>query len=498
MEKLKADIVVIGTGGAGMAAAITAADGGAKVIVFEKRPFPGGNSNTPMGLGAVEEKMRDQAFLTHMELYHFRPNAALVRAFINEQEGTIEWMKQQRVDNLIEMGTGMRFPENAFTYFPKRYQVGSNFYFLKPRGRGHGGAPMIKTFVERAKEKGVEIHLATPVKKILKDGDLISGVIAEDKSGESIEVSAKAVVIATAGYGDDKEMVKKYDGFEVGHSQEGNKGDLFMLMPDARMTGDGIKMAWEVGAAHGSMGFQLVYAVPGPGILGSMPWINLNQIRLIQGQPYLWINQLGERFINEESAKYVLMANAIAGQKNKCAYLIFDGMTKKHLEEEGADYIHPVFSDQKAIDLDGQVKKCLELGNKNVFMADSLEELANQMDVKPDVLQETVNEYNQLCEKGHDDQFAKNPAYLRPVKEPKFYAFRNALYTYGTMGGIKINGKTEVLNKELEVIPGLYAAGDCTTGELYGDPPFAGLATITFALNTGRIAGKNVIKYIGK
>ena len=218
------------------------------------------------------------------------------------------------------------------------------------------------------------------------------------------------------------------------------------------------------------------------------------------GQPHLWINQHGERFVDESltgNGHYV--GAAIARQKDRNSYSILDRNIAKHYEEYGVAHVSYMNPDKlKVVDLEGAVKEAIDAGAKTIFMADSLAELAKKMGINPDALQKNVDEYNQFCEKGYDDQFAKNSAYLRPVKEPKFYAFRNALYTYGTMGGIKINGKTEVLDKEFEVISGLYAAGDCTTGELYGDPPFAGLATITFALNTGRIAGKKVLKYIGK
>ena len=117
------------------------------------------------------------------------------------------------------------------------------------------------------------------------------------------------------------------------------------------------------------------------------------------------------------------------------------------------------------------------------------------------MLKTTVREYNRCCEKGHDDLFAKNPRYLQPVKKPKFYAFKIIPIAYGTVGGIKINEKAEVINAADEAIPGLYAAGDCANGAisynfwlaftLRGNPS-------SFALNTGRIAAENALKLINK
>jgi fumarate reductase flavoprotein subunit len=123
------------------------------------------------------------------------------------------------------------------------------------------------------------------------------------------------------------------------------------------------------------------------------------------------------------------------------------------------------------------------------------------MVIEPDALQKTVDEYNRFCEKGHDDLLAKDPKFLRPVKVPKFYAFRIMPSAYGTLGGIKVNERMEVLNKEQDVIPGLYAAG-YDANIMYGDTPdynhlkLAGSAC-GFALNSGRIAGENAARYIG-
>jgi fumarate reductase flavoprotein subunit len=113
----------------------------------------------------------------------------------------------------------------------------------------------------------------------------------------------------------------------------------------------------------------------------------------------------------------------------------------------------------------------------------------------------TIDEYNKCCEKGHDDLFAKDPKYLRPMKQPRFYAFKIRDAAYGTVGGIKINERAEVVDTEDEVITGLYAAGDYAAGALAYDFALVHAlqgSTISFALNTGRIAGENAVKYSGK
>lgn len=474
-ETLKADIVVIGAGSAGMAAAVNAADGGAKVIVLEKMPFPGGASNLAMAVFNPDSKKTNEVFRELMEFSHWRANARLVRAYVDKAVSNREWFTQHGVEMIPSESAGMSGVQ------------------LKAEGQGHGGASMVKTLVARAKENGADIRLSTPAEKLILEKGRIAGVIAKDKDGKPIQVNAKAVIIATGGFVNNKDMLREYTGFS---------GDELFLMMDLKLTGDGIRMAWEAGAAKEGLGVHMIYNVPGPGIVGDMPWMAKNQVRVIQMQPHLWVNQRGERFFDEGAARNTTYTgNAIARQKGRCAYLIFDGSIRKKMEV-GFDNAYGVFPGMgKLVDLDSQMKGLQESGNRNAFMADSLEELARKMQIDPNVLKETVAQYNRFCEKGHDDLFAKDPKFLRPVKEPKYYAFRVVPSAYGTFGGIKVNEKMEVLNQEQDVIPGLYAAG-YDAHIIFGDTPdydwkVSG-SGLGFAVASGRIAGESVLKYLGK
>ena len=258
-------------------------------------------------------------------------------------------------------------------------------------------------------------------------------------------------------------------------------------------------MAWEIGAAKGRIGIPIWPHVPGPGVIGNMPWLMLSQVRIIQEQPYLWVNQDGQRFMNEEVIPGRLTAgNLIARQPGKCAILIFDDDTRRHLEEENIDKIYFIFPAKTLTDIEGDMRRLISLGNKHVFIADTLDELARQAGINPTSLQQTITEYNRYCEKGYDDQYAKDPQYLRPVKKPKFYGLRVFNTAYGTSGGLNVNGKTEVLNSEGEIIPGLYAAGDIILGEYSGDMVNQGIQSFGFALTTGRMAGKSALEYLRK
>jgi fumarate reductase flavoprotein subunit len=227
------------------------------------------------------------------------------------------------------------------------------------------------------------------------------------------------------------------------------------------------------------------------------------QIEFIAAQPDLWVNPRGERFCDEGIAFYdTSVGNANARQKEGFTYSLFDESIKAYVIEKGID--RGVGMDNppgtRPVDFDKELNAAVEKGSTEVFVADSIEELAGKMGVNPTVLKTTVLEYNGFCEKGHDDFFAKDPRYLRPLKGPKFYAVKARTVFLGTLGGIKINHKMEVVDKKGKVIPGLYAVG-FDAGGMWGDSYSirnSSGASAGFATNSGRIAGKNALKYIGK
>ena len=478
MNKLEADVVVIAAGASGLAAAVSAAEAGAKVIVFEKRSATGGTGNMGMGLFGVESRLqklkqmgptRDEAFKIFMDYTHWRVDARLVRAYIDKATTTIGWLER----------LGVEFVEPA-AYFP-----GGHFtwHLIKP-AKGQPGpmasATMIRILTDRAKEMGAQIFLKTPVKKIVKQGDRVTGIMAGDSSGGSIQANAKAVIIATGGFGDNPDMIKKHTGYEWGK-------DIFSFRIPG-LTGDGIRMAWEVGAAPTEMTMEIIYGMPGE--LDPAIYMTFRQ-------PHLMVNLLGERFIDEGvMPNTTFTGNAISRQKNRSSFLIFDENIKRHMETVGYDEVSVVFPLTKVENLDALIKQAIDKGYKDIFVAGSLDELAAQTGIAPEGLKRAVEEYNGFCERGFDPVFNKKHKLLRPIKTPRFYAARHFPGAYGTLGGIKINHRTEVLNKDWEKIAGLYAAGTdaCT---IYGDSYVFVLPgnTMGFAVNSGRIAGENAAAY---
>lgn len=474
------DVAVIGSGATGLAAALTCAEGGKRVIVFERQRSLGGSSNFFYGTFAVESEMqrtryitysRDQAFKNIMEYSHWRANPRLVRAIVDESGPTITWLLEAGVPFV---DARINFPDAPMTYHVVKGQ----------------GAAMVRVLSEKAKEKGVLIRPATPVTKILRRGDRITGVVADD-NGQPFEVAAKAVVVASGGYVNNKDWIRKYSAFELGVT-------LFPAGNVDKM-GDGIRMAWEVGAAEEGLGVLELYRV-GP-VGPDFPM--MGQLEFIPAQPDLWVDQKGGRFCDESIAFSETSAgNANARHKEGYTYSLFDESIKRLILDKGIergvgeDYLPGT----RPMDFDKEAQAAFERGTQEMFAAGSVEELAAKMGADPRILKATVDEYNGFCKKGHDDLFAKNPRYLRPLLGPTFYAVKARTICLGTLGGIRINHRMEVTDKQDRPIPGLYAGG-YDAGGMYGDSysirDSSGLSS-AFAVNSGRIAGKQILRYLAE
>jgi fumarate reductase flavoprotein subunit len=474
MKRMEADVIVVAAGAAGLAASIAAAESGAKVIAFEKASTTGGTGNMGMGLLGVESRLqrlkslgptKDEAFKLFMDYTHWQVDARLVRAYLDKAATTIDWLE--------EMGVEFMDP---CAYFPGGQPT---WHIVKPGGEGCA-SNMYRILTQRAKEIGVQILLRTPAERLIKQGDGIAGVVAEDRSGEPIEARTKAVIIATGGFGDNPQWIKKHTGYEWGRDLQSFR------IPG--LVGDGIRMAWEVGAARTEMSMELIYLMPG----------ELNpEIAETFRQPHLLVNLLGERFMNEGiMPNSAFTGNAISRQKDRTAFLIFDEDIKRHMERVGFDSYHLVFPFTKVSNLDALMEEAFDSGYQDLFVADSLEELADKTGIDPDGLKATVDEYNGYCAGGFDPIFNKSHRLLRPIKTPRFYAGKQLPGAYGSLGGIKINHRTEVLDKNWTRIPGLYAAGTDACS-IYGDTYVFVLPgnTMGFAVNSGRIAGENAAEY---
>jgi len=477
-QTVETDVVVIGSGGAGLAAALTAAEAGVKVTVCEKQRSLGGSSNFFEGTFAVESDLqrkkyitysRDEAFKNFMEYSHWRADPRVVRVFVDESAATIAWLQQQGVE-FIDVTVLM--PDTPRTY-----------HIVKGAGEA-----LVKTLASSAKGKGVELRLGTAVTKILKETGRITGVIVE-QDGEQTVINCRAVVIASGGYANNETWIKKYTGFDL---------DVNMIpIGNVDKMGDGIRMAWEVGAAEEGMGVLEMYRIGPMGPEFPMK----SHLQVVGVQPDLWVNYLGERFCDESVSFYDTSAgNVSAFYKEGYTFTLLDESIKQLIMDRGVDrnMAQENPPGTRPVNFDKELNAALQIGSTEVCAADSVEELAEKMGVDPAILAATVAGYNSFCEKGHDDLFAKDPRYLRPLKTPRFYAIKCRTVLLGTLGGIKINHRMEVVDRKGKIIPGLYAGG-MDAGGMWGDsyPIREGNGSSSaFAINSGRIAGKNLLQYL--
>jgi fumarate reductase flavoprotein subunit len=498
MKKLEADVIVIAAGASGLAAAISAAEQDASVIVFEKGSTAGGAANMGMGPLAVGSHYQrsqmvdfttDEAFQLFMNYTHWRVDGRLVKKYLDLSANTIEWLEDMGVEFL-----------GAFKYFEKSqptWHIIKAFGSNRPAERA--GSVMVKAMTDRAEELGVKFHFQTPVKKLVTEGGKVTGVIAQGANGEEIQAECSCVIVATGGFGDNPQMIKEHIGFDWGK-------DLFSFRIPG-VTGDGLKMVWEAGGGKTEVSMEMTYNTPGVTDV-------FKTLSETMRQPNLMVNLEGKRFFNEELLNNtVYTGNAVSRQTGRCAFTIIGDSVLEHYRKHGLDYItfhHSIKTIEKwdkelADYLKGETQTSVELGAlqkdehkavQSMIVADSIEELAEETGISAKNLQNTIDEYNSICNK-YDPFFNKNSKYLLPIKGPKYYAAQHYPAGYGTLGGIKVNDNLQVMTDKGSIIPGLYSCGTDACS-IFGDSYCFIMPgnTMGFALNSGRIAGKSAVDYI--
>jgi fumarate reductase flavoprotein subunit len=493
-SKLKADVAVIGAGPGGLPAALHAAELGLSVCLFEKLNKTGGARNGGMGpFGAgthIQEKYgiknctTKDAFDYLMNFNHWKIDARLASEYINSTAFTVKWLEDQGLSYTPMTGGvdgAVAMMESGYMHSFARHPDYPNEFFAA-----------CSLLTDRAKaNKNIRIFLETPAKKLIKTGNAVTGLIAQDKNGNEIQVEAKAVIIATGGFSGNPEMIKKYTSYTYNR-------DLFATFEMPNLSGDGIRMAWDVGAARSEMMMGVYKGIP---IYGG-PGGTKNEWSIL-ANPNLMVNLEGDRFLNEAMSDRYMMGNAIHRQTNGCGFMMFDSTiadiyrNQKSETESGGP---PGMSSQFAApinDVDKIVAEAKKLNYPYVFAADSLEGFCKYTGIDLNGLKTTIAEYNSFCKAGKDPIFYKEASNLLPLNGPKYYAVKFCCDSFGGVGGIKINHKTEVLNTTLRPIPGLYAGGhDANT--MYADtyPAYHSGNFSSFAYTTGLMAAKNAAQYI--
>lgn len=505
---LDTDIVIIGAGGAGLAAAASAGEHGASVVVLEKMSATGGNTRLGEGTYNVAdpelleatgakttadlEKEVEEAIAVSTDDEKY---AALIAAVKQDYEAWKEsgtdtlfdsasWHALQTyigggeigdldlisafatgaVDSLewLEKDIGVPFKEDyIFMAIGGKWQRGHQIDLIKATGTegDNGGNVYITLLEENAVKSGAEIYTDADVTTILMDDNgRACGAVAERSDGSTITVNAsKAVILTTGGYAANSELVYKY-----------SNGAITTQMTSCAVssTGDGLELAETVGANLIDLDQIQVHPLGDP--INDCGCVAQFVGNWLSAQYYMFVNKEGSRFVKEDGTRYE-MSMAELEQTDDQMWLIVD-------------------SSQIAGDSSRTAQIESLMADGHTVSGETIEELAEKIGVDGAVLKETIDKYNEGMKNG-SDEFGKAASADAVIEQAPFYASLRTPTVHHTMGGIQINSDAQVLNQEGNVIPGLYAAGE-VTGGIHGNNRLGGNAysdIITF----GRIAGIN-------
>ena len=489
-----ADVVVVGAGGAGMTAAITAAAEGKSVVILESQSMVGGNSvRATGGMNAGKTVYQDEnefgesagvekTLKTAAEKYADNETITALAKTVSEQwaayqanpTGYFDSVELMELDTMIG-GKGINDPELVETLCANSADAidwldehgitlhnvssfgGASVKRIHRPVNAEGktvsvGSYMIPLLEENCEKAGVKMMLDTTATEILTDANGAAvGVKATGASGETVTVNAKAVVLATGGFGANLDMVVKYKPELKG----------FMTTNAPGIQGQGIEMAQAIGAATVDMDQIQIH-----------PTVEANTAALIteglRGDGAVLINEEGKRFIDEVGTRDVVSAAEIA-QTGSYSWLVVD---------------------QAMVDASSVIQGYIKKGY--TVTGETYEELGEAMGVDAAAFAETMEKWNGYVEAKNDPDFGRT-SFANPLNTAPYYAVKVTAGVHHTMGGLKINANTEVLNEKGEVIPGLFAAGE-VTGGVHGANRLGGNAVADFTV-FGRIAGAAASDY---
>lgn len=478
-ETMDADVCIIGGGGTGMAAAIQGTELGMNVVLVERASELGGAFSATEGMFGVGSHWQEEAGehgtvqeAVHrcVNYHHYIPSTKLYNNFFSQTAETIQWLEDHGCEFRAVVEYGGNLAWHVYYYDEEASSPGSYF---------------TNSLAEATKACGAQIMFSTIAKKIVMEDGKAAGVIVEsDADGTVTQINAPVVLIAAGGYSSNMDFLHAVSPFTVNEN-------LVSLGPDGR-DGSGIKMGVDAGVAL-SEGYGTVMWC-GPCAIGAT-WATDAYSASVQ--PTLWVNQHAERYIAEDLWIGNFAAGGIAARNQLRTYVIF---TEADLAawEEGGPYGTVFTFGTPGVPMSDARTQLEQLDS--CHKADTIAELAESVGLDPDALQQTVDTYNGYCAAGEDLDFGKAKEYLYPVEEGPFYILEVADGYYTTVGGLEISEKTEALDNENNVIPGLYVGG-CDTGSLYGDSYDVATAPgsqASWAINSGRLAMKNAAEYLGK
>ena len=510
-EDITSDVVIIGAGGAGLAAAISASENGASVTLIDKNGEVGGNTlvcgaiyNAPDKNLQQKVSMNDIKEEVIRKALNETPVNEEHKALINEVKSQLdehkksgsnelfdskEWFALQTYnggDKKANLSLVKTLCYTSYDTLQWIKNIGVEFFDFISQGAGSlwerthtntqpMGTGFISNYLSKIEtDKNIKILTNTKALKIEKENsDKVNVVKCKDKYGNEFSVHAnKAIIISTGGFSANNTMLNLSNLAMDSEWHNINLGDIPTTNRVTVSNGDGLDMGLNVGAdAVGMSDIQLLY-------LGNLQNGELTKYppRCVNGtDQVIFVNKDGKRFTNEGGRRDNI-CKAILNQPDKIFYIIESGDGDKYVD---------IYSDEFK-SADGFSLNYL-LENKFVYVGDTLSELAEKLNIDVNVLQNTLNDFNE-CVDGKNDEFGRTLFSTKLEKGP-FVATPRQVCVHHTMGGLKIDENAHVIDRDGEIIKGLYAAGE-VTGGIHGGNRLGGNAVVDTAV-FGRIAGKN-------
>ncbi len=453
-EDTECDIVIVGAGGAGLVAATEAASKGAKVIVLEKMGIVGGNTNySTGGINASYTKEQEKLgikdspevfFEDTMKGGKYLNDETLVHTLVDNSSAIVEWLQSDIIGaDLSDVGM---------------FGGATNRRIHRPQGGTAIGAHLVPLLHKAALAQGADIRLNNRVIDILpsESDSQRAGAVRVSASGGEYTIKAKAIILATGGFGANLDMVTFYNTSLNGFSTTNHKG----------ATGDAFKMVEKFNAALTQMAQIQTHptVVVNTGIMIT---------EAVRGNGAILVSHDGKRFVNEMETRDIVSAAILRG-KGKTAYLVFDQSVRDSL-------------------------KAIEEYAKEGLLSEgaTLSDLAEKIGVPLSEFEKTISDYNSYVSTGADPDFARPKASMdHPISNAPFYAVECEPAIHHTMGGLKINANAEVLNNDGKPILALFAAGE-VTGGVHGANRLGGNAVADICV-FGKIAADSALSFIGK